>query len=238
MRGEELRDPLGVPGGSGKRAEREREGVDPLVEEEVAAVGRVRRIDEPEAVAVTEAVGEVGDRAVDREETGSTERLPIRHQAAAGPPGRYRLRIDGVMIAPRGEGLVEDLRQIVDAVTGPRRSVGDEDEPLAGHDTQLGPAGCRLESPDVDQRSPRRFGGGDATGKSWRRRDEEQEGPPPCDSSLARVGHHGSSSRLERAAAIRTGQGNSPSSTQSPRSPQGYRPAPLRLNPRLRSSDR
>ena len=240
--GEELRDSLGVPGGGGKRAEREREGVDSLVEEEVAAVGRVRRIDEPEAVPIAEPVGEVGDRAIDREEAGGTERLPIRHQAAEGPPGRHRLRIEGVMIAPGGEGRVEDPRQIVDAVTVPRRSVGDEDEPLAGHDAESGPAGCRLQSPDVDQRPLHRLGGGDATGKSKRPRDEEQEGPPPRDSALARRGHHGSPSCP--GVPPTSGRGRAISLQFNPipqvaaRSPQGYRPAPLRLNPLPRSSDR
>ena len=150
--GEELGNPFGVPGGGRQGTEREGEGMHAFVEEEVTAVGGVGRIDEPEAVAVAEAVGKVGHRAIVGEEAGGAEWLSIRHQASAGAPRGHALRIEGVVIAPGGEGLVEDPRQIVDPVAGPGWPVGHEDEPFSRDDAEAGPAGRGLEPRDVDHR--------------------------------------------------------------------------------------
>ena len=175
VRGEELGNPFGVPGGGREGTEREGEGMDAFVEEEVAAIGGVGRIDEPKAVAVAEAIGKVGHRAIDRKEAGGTEWLPIRHQATEGAPGGHALRIERVVSTPGGEGLVEDPRQILDPVAGSGWPVCDEDEPFSRDDAQTGPAGRRLEPRNVDYRPPGRLVGHDDAGIGRHDCDEERD---------------------------------------------------------------
>jgi hypothetical protein len=60
------------------------------------------------------AVGKVGDLL--RQQAGRTEPLAIDDEAAERPPLFMRRGIEGVVFAPCGPRLVEDTRQILDAV--------------------------------------------------------------------------------------------------------------------------
>ena len=62
MRGQILGDPLCVPGRRVERAQRECEGMDALVQQQVPPVGGIRLVGQPESLALTKAVGEFGDR--------------------------------------------------------------------------------------------------------------------------------------------------------------------------------
>ena len=103
-----LGDALAVPHGWGHATEREREGMHPLVEQQVATVGRIRLVEEPEAIAVAETIGKRRDRV------GKQPRLPkplaIHHKTANRPPVTHIAAGKVEVIAPCCKGLIENSR--------------------------------------------------------------------------------------------------------------------------------
>ena len=136
VRRQELGDAFVVPDRRGEPADGEREGVNALVEEEVAAIGRVRLVLEPEHVVGTEAIGEVGDGRW--QQAGVTKPFAIDHEASAGPPVGQGRRGDAVVPAPGFEGAIEHGREFLDAVAVASRSIGDERQPMRLDDPEPG----------------------------------------------------------------------------------------------------
>ena len=143
VRGEQFGNALGVPNRGGQAAQRERAGMHPFVQQKMAPVGGVGVVDQPEAVAIAEAIAKGRNRAVGRQQAGGLERLPIDHQAPHCPPGVHRRPRHLKMVAPHGESRVENLGKVLDPVVGAHRPVGDQDQMPALEHPQAGPAGSR-----------------------------------------------------------------------------------------------
>ena len=146
MRGEAFGDALRIPRRRVERTEREREGMDSFVEQQMTPVGRIGLVGHPESLVVAMAVGKVGDLL--RQQAGRTKPLAIDDEAAEGPPLFMRRGIEGVVCAPSRPRLVEDAGQIIDAVAGAGRSIGDEHEVVALQHPQPCPSCRRREGID------------------------------------------------------------------------------------------
>jgi hypothetical protein len=147
--GQELGDALHVPRGSVERAERERERMHALVQQQMSPVGGIRLVGHPEPLAVAEPIREIGN--IIRQQSGRAKSLAIDDETAAGPPLAVRIRIEREMPAPCGPRLVEDAGQILDAVAGTDRSIGDEHEVIAFQHSQPCPSCRRHERVDGDR---------------------------------------------------------------------------------------
>lgn len=114
-----------------------------LVEQQVTAVCRTRLVGHPEAAASTKPVCEVGDCS--GQQPRSTEPLAIDDEAPEGPPLAVLLRIKTEMKAPVIPCLVKNTGEILDAVSGTGRSIGDEHNVVALQHPEACPPRGRYE---------------------------------------------------------------------------------------------
>ena len=112
MSAEEFSSSFHVPGRTAGLEDGIHEAVCALVEDEVASVvGRVLFV-EPEVIVDGVAVGKGGQ--VIWQHSGSAESVTVLHEEAGHLPVRVFCRIDREVVAPDGEGLVEDGGQLFD----------------------------------------------------------------------------------------------------------------------------
>ncbi len=77
-----------------------------------------------------------------RQQPSRSKPFSIYHEAAQRTPFSGGRLADPVVLAPGRKGLIEDVREFLDTVTGPRRPVGHQREPATLQHPQASPLGC------------------------------------------------------------------------------------------------